>query len=87
MRDRDGGVPIPGAPGPLHPLTALRVNGLRPFGLGTIAAFREGGVMQRRGKSLTEVQREFYYNFFEATAASRQQAIRENEKRRLRKSM
>jgi UDP-N-acetylglucosamine diphosphorylase/glucosamine-1-phosphate N-acetyltransferase len=43
--------------------------------------------MQRRGKSLTEVQRDFYYDFFEATASSRQQTIRESEKRRLRKSV
>ena len=49
VRDRDGGVPIPGVPGPPHPLTALRVNGLRPFGTGTIAAFRECDVIQRRG--------------------------------------
>jgi len=46
-----------------------------------------GRVMQRRGKTLTEVHRDFYFNFFETTAAARQQTIREHDKRRLRKSV
>jgi UDP-N-acetylglucosamine diphosphorylase/glucosamine-1-phosphate N-acetyltransferase len=44
-------------------------------------------VMQRRGKTLTDVHRDFYYSLFEATADARQQTLRESEMRRLRRSM
>jgi UDP-N-acetylglucosamine diphosphorylase/glucosamine-1-phosphate N-acetyltransferase len=46
-----------------------------------------GKVMQRRGKALTEAHRDFYYSFFEATSKQRRTMIRENEMRRLRKSV
>jgi hypothetical protein len=40
---------MPGVPGPPDALTALRVNGLQRLAMGTIAAFREREVIQRRG--------------------------------------
>jgi UDP-N-acetylglucosamine diphosphorylase/glucosamine-1-phosphate N-acetyltransferase len=46
-----------------------------------------GRVMQRRGKSMTDVHREFYYSLFETTAGRRRQAIREGEVRRLKRSV
>jgi UDP-N-acetylglucosamine diphosphorylase/glucosamine-1-phosphate N-acetyltransferase len=44
-------------------------------------------VMQRRGKTLTETHKNFYYDLFEATSARRAKTIREAEVRRLRKSV
>ena len=44
-------------------------------------------VMQRRGQTLTDAHRDFYYGVFEATADARQQTLRESEMRRLRRSM
>jgi UDP-N-acetylglucosamine diphosphorylase / glucose-1-phosphate thymidylyltransferase / UDP-N-acetylgalactosamine diphosphorylase / glucosamine-1-phosphate N-acetyltransferase / galactosamine-1-phosphate N-acetyltransferase len=44
-------------------------------------------VMERRGKTLTETQKDFFYNLFEATAKARQQAIQPIEMKRLRRSM
>ena len=44
-------------------------------------------VMQRRGKALTEVHKDFYYDLFEATAERRQKTIRESDMRRLRRSV
>jgi UDP-N-acetylglucosamine diphosphorylase/glucosamine-1-phosphate N-acetyltransferase len=44
-------------------------------------------VMQRRGKSLTDVHTNFYYDLFEMTAEGRQKTIRESEMRRLRRSV
>lgn len=44
-------------------------------------------VMQRRGKSLTEVHRDFYDRLFDSTSALRRRLMRESEMRRLRKSV
>ncbi len=44
-------------------------------------------VMQRRGKTLTEAHKDFYFTLFEATAAERQKTIRDSEMRRLRRSV
>jgi UDP-N-acetylglucosamine diphosphorylase/glucosamine-1-phosphate N-acetyltransferase len=44
-------------------------------------------VMQRRGKTLTETHKNFYYDLFEVTSARRAKTIREGEVRRLRKSV
>ncbi|MBI3822142.1 MAG: hypothetical protein HY289_05610 [Planctomycetes bacterium] len=44
-------------------------------------------VMQRRGKSLTEMHRDFYYDLFEATSTDRAKTIRDSERRRLRRSV
>jgi UDP-N-acetylglucosamine diphosphorylase/glucosamine-1-phosphate N-acetyltransferase len=44
-------------------------------------------VMQRRGKTLSETHKNFYFDLFEATAARRQKTIRANEARRLRRSV
>ncbi len=44
-------------------------------------------VMQRRGKTLTDVHRDYYYDLFEATMAERHRVMHESEMRRLRKSV
>ncbi|MBI1832626.1 MAG: hypothetical protein HYR84_14390 [Planctomycetes bacterium] len=44
-------------------------------------------VMQRRGRTMTEAHRDFYYGLFEATAGQREKTIRESERRRLRRSV
>jgi UDP-N-acetylglucosamine diphosphorylase/glucosamine-1-phosphate N-acetyltransferase len=44
-------------------------------------------VMQRRGKTLTDVHRDFYYDLFEATMAERHRIMHDSEMRRLRKSV
>jgi UDP-N-acetylglucosamine diphosphorylase/glucosamine-1-phosphate N-acetyltransferase len=46
-----------------------------------------GRAMQRRGKELTEVHRDFYYGLFDATTSWRQRTIRDEEVRRMRKSV
>lgn len=46
-----------------------------------------GHVMQRRGKTLTDVHRDFYYDLFEATMAERHRVMHDSEMRRLRKSV
>jgi hypothetical protein len=43
--------------------------------------------MQRRGKTLTETHKDFYFTLFEATAAERQKTIRDSEMRQLRRSV
>ena len=51
-------------------------------------AFQTAGrAMQRRGKALTDVHKDFYDGLFEATADRRRQMMREGEMRRLRRSM
>jgi UDP-N-acetylglucosamine diphosphorylase/glucosamine-1-phosphate N-acetyltransferase len=44
-------------------------------------------VMQRRGKTLTDAHKNFYYDLFEATADQRHKTIRASEMRRLRQSV
>lgn len=44
-------------------------------------------VMQRRGQTLTETHRNFYYDLFEVTSDRRAKTIREGEVRRLRRSV
>ena len=46
-----------------------------------------GRVMQRRGKHLTETQKDFYYALFEATADGRRKILHDGEMRRLKKSV
>jgi UDP-N-acetylglucosamine diphosphorylase / glucose-1-phosphate thymidylyltransferase / UDP-N-acetylgalactosamine diphosphorylase / glucosamine-1-phosphate N-acetyltransferase / galactosamine-1-phosphate N-acetyltransferase len=46
-----------------------------------------GHVMQRRGKTLTDAHKDFYYDLFEATMAERHKVMRESEMRRLRRSV
>jgi UDP-N-acetylglucosamine diphosphorylase/glucosamine-1-phosphate N-acetyltransferase len=43
-------------------------------------------VMQRRGKTLSDIHRDFYHDLFEATASSRHKTIRAGEMRRLRRA-
>jgi UDP-N-acetylglucosamine diphosphorylase/glucosamine-1-phosphate N-acetyltransferase len=43
--------------------------------------------MQRRGKALTDVHKEFYYGLFDRTAEARQQTTRASDIRRMRRSM
>ena len=44
-------------------------------------------VMQRRGRTLTDTLRDFYYDLFDTTAKARQKTLRTAETRRLRKSI
>jgi UDP-N-acetylglucosamine diphosphorylase / glucose-1-phosphate thymidylyltransferase / UDP-N-acetylgalactosamine diphosphorylase / glucosamine-1-phosphate N-acetyltransferase / galactosamine-1-phosphate N-acetyltransferase len=44
-------------------------------------------VMQRRGQTLTETHKDFYFHLFDAAAAERQKTIRESSMRRLRRSV
>jgi UDP-N-acetylglucosamine diphosphorylase / glucose-1-phosphate thymidylyltransferase / UDP-N-acetylgalactosamine diphosphorylase / glucosamine-1-phosphate N-acetyltransferase / galactosamine-1-phosphate N-acetyltransferase len=45
------------------------------------------GVMQRRGRAMTEAHKDFYYGLFEATMEHRHAILHESEKRRLRRSV